>query len=235
MMMEALIGPVIHDLSISKLIREGYLAKPKIYFIAMPYTVNTEENYATLYKIIQQSPLRNQTIAEIAFKFALKNKTVLLSFSKVEHLKHVYKILEKINADSGKNLIIKTITGKNTAQQKTDALKKMDNNQFNIVLSTLFGEGVDVPNLEILINCRASKSEIDAYQQLGRVIRIVKGKKPIIIDFSDYNTVRLKKANGKPVEDFFKGYASKKIRLFEAEPEFELKLIDGIEEIEEIK
>ena len=93
MMLEALIGPTIYDLSISKLIQEGYLARPKIYFLKLPYTIATNETYATSYKMIQEHTERNLTIAQIAFQFAKKQKLVLISFSKVEHLKSVYKEL----------------------------------------------------------------------------------------------------------------------------------------------
>jgi len=226
MMLEALIGQQIYDLKVSTLIKQGYLAKPKIYVIKQPYRIDKKFSFKESYDILMNNEQRNRNIAEVSYKFARKGKIVLVSFVRLDHLKQVYEILQEMN---DADLTIKKITGSNTAQQKQKAIQKMNDGEYNIVLSTLFGEGVDIPNLDVLVNPRSVKSSIDAYQQVGRVLRMVKGKIPIVVDFFDYNEYE-----DEELKDYFKKFAKSRLRLFESEPEFDVHRIDSIEEIEEI-
>lgn len=237
MMIEAMIGPLIYDLPISKLIQMGFLSKPKIYFLRQEYdsgitNMKKHDNskYIKATKAIFNQQQRNENMIKIAMKFAEKGKLVLISFAKVEHLNNVYKILKEMNT----NFKIKKVTGKDTANTKEQTINKMKEREYDIVLATLFGEGVDVENLDVLINARASKSEIDVYQQVGRVVRLSPGKKPVVIDFLDYDPA-IKDDKKKKLKDYFKSYSNKKIKLLKSEPEFEVEVIDTIEQIKELE
>lgn len=59
MEIEAFIGQKIAEISISKLIREGYLVKPKIYFIKTLCNADPRLSYDKLYKILVDNPIRN--------------------------------------------------------------------------------------------------------------------------------------------------------------------------------
>lgn len=260
MMLEALFGQKIFTIGISELIQKGYLARPKIYMFKTPYFLDKNLSYRAGYGEFIKNENKNKLIAEIAYRFGKIGKSVLISFTRVEHLKLVKKELDKINE---LNLTIKSIVGDNTATQKIDAIQSLDTKEFNIVLSTLFGEGVDVPSLDVLINARNAKSAIDAKQQTGRVIRKYKigeingieiFKEPIVIDFLDYNTFDGEVAptlfddeddiitnddfdmeNVKiEVKDFFQKYARARLKIYQSEPEFKVVIINNINEIEEI-
>lgn len=237
MMIEAMIGPRIYDISISTLIQMGYLSKPHIYFLRQEYTSGITDmkkhdntKYIKATKAIFNQQQRNENMIKIAMKFAEKGKLVLISFAKVEHLNNVYKILKEMNT----NFKIKKVTGKDTANTKEQTINKMKEREYDIVLATLFGEGVDVENLDVLINARASKSEIDVYQQVGRVVRLSPGKKPVVIDFLDYDPA-IKDDKKKKLKDYFKSYSNKKIKLLKSEPEFEVEVIDTIDQIKELE
>jgi superfamily II DNA or RNA helicase len=253
-MLEAHIGPIIYHKGISDLIKEGYLAKPKIYMIKSPYYLDKPMTYKSAYKHLMKDENKNKMIAEIAYKFAKIGKSVLLSFTRIEHLKLIYKMLENMN---DLNLTIKTVIGEDSADDKEEALIKLDTKEFNIVLSTLFGEGCDIPGLDILGNIRNSKSANDVVQQTGRALRMAEGKKPIIFDFMDYNTFDGKRKEGDllnmnddmdflnegidinedddiEVKDYFKSYSKLRYKFYKSEPEFETHIIDNIDGIEEI-
>lgn len=232
MMIEALIGPKIYHKSISELIRMGYLAKPYIYFVRVKHNSNVKLAYPSQYKILAESDERNAIIAKIAYEFAKRNKIVLISVIRLNHINRILEHLKRID-DIGFN--IKVITGKDSSQEKIRTIKKMNTGEFNIVISTLFGEGVDVPNLNVLINARASKSLIDAVQQVGRVLRPKEdGESPYVIDFYDYNP-RVKKWNHKHPDDrktdYFQRYAKRRIKAYQSESEFEVTVVDSVEDI----
>jgi superfamily II DNA or RNA helicase len=252
-MLEAHIGPIIYHKGISDLIREGYLSKPKIYMIKSPYYLDKPLTYKSAYKHIVKDENINKTIAEIAYKFAKTGKSVLISFTRIEHLKIIYKLLEEMN---NLNLTIKTVIGEDTADEKEEALLKLDTKEFNIVLSTLFGEGCDIPGLDILCNVRNSKSSNDVIQQTGRALRMSGNKRPIVIDFMLYNTFngernesdllnindinlmdgeQIDNDEDVEVKDYFKSYSKLRYKFYKSEPEFEVYIVDNINEIEEIK
>jgi superfamily II DNA or RNA helicase len=259
-MIEAHVGPIGYRKGISELIKEGYLSKPKIYMLRTPYYENNPLTYKAMYgKFIKNEEI-NKKIAEIAYKFARRNKSVLISFTRVEHLKKVYKEIKKINK---MDLVIEKIIGLNSADDKILAVKELNNKNYNIVLSTLFGEGVDCPKLDVLINCRNSKSAIDAIQQTGRALRIGDGQK-YVIDFYYYNIydgqednlIKETKINDdfdfgeedkveydendrpdeiNDVKDYFKLYSKKRLKLYKQESEFDIHVINNINEIDEIR
>lgn len=245
MMLEAHIGNIIHHVGISELIKRGYLSKPKIYMVKAPYFLDKPLTYKNAYKHFMKCEEKNKMVADIAYKFGKIGKSVLLSFTRVEHLKIVYKILKKMNTAG---LTIKKIIGANTADQKEEAMDKLNTKEYNIILSTLFGEGADIPTLDILCNVRNSKSPIDVIQQTGRALRISKDKRPIIIDFMDYNTFNgtkdlfeniFRESNQKneedvDVKDYFRSYARSRLKFYKSEEEFIVKEINNINEIEEI-
>src|SRR5271157_5003308 len=114
MMLEALIGPIIYSKSMSELIQQGYLARPKIYMVKSPYYFDKNLSYKAGYDNFIKNETKNKLIAEIAYRFAKTGKSVLISFTRIEHLKLVKKELDEINK---LNLVIKTVIGKNTADQ----------------------------------------------------------------------------------------------------------------------
>jgi superfamily II DNA or RNA helicase len=250
MMLEAHIGPIIYKKGISDLIKEGYLSKPKIYMLKIPYFLNKRLTYKAAYKQFIKSDLKNKIVAEIAYRFGRIGKSVLISFSRIEHLKLVKTELDKIN---DLDLVIETVIGNDTADFKEEAIYALNTKKYNIVLSTLFGEGIDLPRLDVLMNLRNAKSNVDCYQQTGRALRIGDGTK-YIIDFFDYNSFdgqldpKLfedvdndnfmldidEEYDRVKVKDFFKSYSKGRLAIYKSEPEFEVHMIDDINQIEEI-
>jgi superfamily II DNA or RNA helicase len=233
-MLDAYLGKIIYTKTPSELIKSGYLSKPYIYFIDCENDFNPKISYAGLYKHLVLFKKRNDIIAKCAYEFAKMGKTTLISIVRVNHAEEILKSLKEID-DVGFN--IKIITGKDSSDEKIKTIKKMNNGQYPIVISTLFGEGVDVPELSTIINCRAVKSIIDLKQQTGRALRLKKNKEnPIVIDFYDYSNkvINYNKSlveDEKKVKDYFKLYANKKMKSLKTESEFELKRVTNVEEM----
>jgi superfamily II DNA or RNA helicase len=233
-MIDAYLGKIIYTKTPSELIKAGYLAKPYIYFIDCENDFNPKVSYAGLYKHLVSFKKRNDIAARCAYEFAKMGKTTLISIVRVNHAEEILKSLKEID-DVGFN--IKIITGKDSSDEKIQTIKKMNNGQYPIVISTLFGEGVDVPELSAIINVRATKSIVDLKQQTGRTLRLKKNKEnPIVIDFYDYSNrvIDYNKSllpNERKVKDYFKSYANKKMKSLKTEPEFELKQVVDVDEM----
>jgi len=227
MEMEAFIGPIIYEISISTLIKEGFLVRPHIYFVDVPHTGVPHGNlsYTALYKRLIENKERNSIIAKCAYEFSKRGKIVLISIMRLKHIKEITRELKEID-DIGLN--VKIITGKDSTKEKIQTIKKMDKGDYDIVISTLFGEGVDIPNLGVLINARAVKSSIDALQQVGRGLRLAPNKENcVIIDFYDY----IKNKSPDQKNDYFKKFSNRRMKIYKAELEFVVKRVSDVSKV----
>jgi superfamily II DNA or RNA helicase len=54
-----------------------------------------------------------------------------------------------------------------------------------LIATNILGEGQNIPNIDVLINARLQKSEIQTFQGIGRALRKIDGKDEAIVhDFS---------------------------------------------------
>lgn len=233
-LLQGLMGPIIFKISISELIEQDHLAKPKIFFLKIDLDIDKRLSYDTAYESMIEHPKKNEAIAEMAYKLAKKDKKILISVKRIKHMDVIHSMIEEFNDG---NLVVKKISGSNKQAQKQEAIKKLNTGEYNVVVSTLFGEGVDIPNLDVLINARSLKSSIDTLQQIGRILRMGDhSSTKIYIDFAEYSS-NLSGQEGKPKEeqdptkDYMKGYAKKRIKVCKQEPAFDVNLAPDIDYI----
>jgi superfamily II DNA or RNA helicase len=162
-LIEAYLGKIIYTKTPSELINAGYLAKPYIYFIDCENDFNPKVSYAGLYKHLVSFKKRNDIAARCAYEFAKMGKTTLISIVRVAHADEILKSLKEID-DIGFN--IKIITGKDSSDEKIKTIKKMNNGQYPIVISTLFGEGVDIPCMTGDTEIKLLNGSIETLKQL---------------------------------------------------------------------
>lgn len=71
------------------------------------------------------------------------------------------------------------------SMERSEALQKLTNGELRVIFSVdMFNEGVDVPNIDIVLFLRPTESPIVFLQQLGRGLRKYKGKSYLtVLDF----------------------------------------------------
>jgi len=176
MILESLIGPVIYKISADQLIEQGYLIKPKIKFIPMPF-YDTEGTYSEVYdECVVRDVERNNKIIDI-----VKNsqaKQILVLVNRIEH------------GDILQNKIPNSIFihGSLDIDKRELYLKKFTNKDIKVLIGTasIFSEGINIPSLDVIINAAANKGSVKTIQSLGRILRLIDGKKEAIYyDFLD--------------------------------------------------
>jgi superfamily II DNA or RNA helicase len=182
LLIEGVFGNKIVDISASELIKQGYLVKPLIKFIKVPkYHETITKGYQTVYKkYIIDNPVRNEKIVNGAVKLVELGYQPLISFSRINHGKILYKEISK-------KLSCEMLSGKDSSKVREVVKKKLENREIDCVLaSTIFDIGVDLPSLSGLIVGGGGKSSVRALQRIGRIIRPLPGKKfAAVIDFAD--------------------------------------------------
>ena len=206
-LIEAVGGEKIFDLKASKLIEDGFLVKPHIYFVNVPSQRGVGKTYQEVYKnYIVENEDRNQLIKKAVDKLIAKNKKILILVVRVNHGKKILNLLK----DSYK---VEFLDGKKTSSQRLEAIKGMRRGDIDVlVASKIFDQGIDIPELDALILAGSGKSTGRALQRIGRVIRKADGKdKAIVVEFMD---------NAK----YLKSHSETRKSVYETEPEFLITL-----------
>ena len=185
---ESFLGPIIYDIEATKLIEDGFLAKPSIKILpATPptnYTPDSQTDYISTYDdFIINNDNRNNQIAEIV-KNVKKGKVLILT----KNLEHSHLLHELIPNSL-------QLEGKHSQAQREKTIKEFVNDTETSVLigTVILQTGVDIPEITHFINARGMKSEIATIQAIGRALRVTKSKtEAIIFDFYD-DTIYLSK------------------------------------------
>lgn len=184
-LLEAAFGQVIYAKSASELIRGGILCKPKIHFIEYQdplsriYPMKPKKGakpilYNTVYK---ECVVENLTFNTIVCQTAMVNvklgRITLISVKQIKHGQIIHDLMCKLYPD----IRVEFLHGKNKMTLGEDRVKNdFVNGRIQILISTLLDEGIDLPQLEAVIDAGGGRSDIKALQLTGRAIRKYPGK-----------------------------------------------------------
>lgn len=181
--LHSLIGEIVYKISAKELEEQGYLMCPRIIFYEHSQKYISGDSYAEIYQeAIVENQNRNQLIKELVKRH--KGKKCLILTSRIEH----GEIIKKMFSDS--NMSAEYVHGSTDKEERQLNFNNFKNGTLNILIGTMsiFGEGIDLPNLEIIINAAANKASVPSIQILGRVLRKSDGKTgATYFDFMDHS------------------------------------------------
>lgn len=182
-LLEAAFGKVIYTKTASELIRENMLCQPEIYFVEYKDPVMTKAfpkaakrgSHSKIYKAcVVENELFNTMVAKLALINADMGRLTLISVRQIKHGKLIYDILKKISPQTNFELL----HGQNKKELDEEKIKAdFGSGKIKILISTLFDEGVDIPEVVSIIDAGGGRSPIKALQLIGRAVRKYPGKK----------------------------------------------------------
>jgi superfamily II DNA or RNA helicase len=187
MLLTGATGPVIVDVPITELQDDGYISKSttKFYKYKVQGENGREKNWHKVYeKYIVECKQRNSLGCKIAIEHTSRGLFVMVFVEHIQHGKIIFKQLNTI----APQLKIYFLSGMNERDYISHIKKAAKNKQINILIVTrkLFGEGVDIPAVDTLINLAGGESVIVFTQMFGRGLRLNEGKERLFyIDFID--------------------------------------------------
>lgn len=174
---EAVLGQIVYKIDTKELIRQGYLCDAEVYYVDCRESKEYYVDYSSaIDNYIVHNEDRNKKIVDIA-NTELTNGTILILVSRLEH----GEILN--NMIKGSTFI----HGKLSKKKRKEIIDNISNGNIKVVIaSTIFDEGIDLPNLQTLILAGGGKSTIKVVQRTGRLLRLFPDKKKAkIYDFID--------------------------------------------------
>lgn len=196
---KSLLGVPIINVTNKQMIDRGVSAKPYIKLVPVDKPTNLEQQvgaiaqkqgvmggstadlmlYQIAYKIgVVQNQYRNNLIARLAIATAkqLNKQAVLIIVNSIEQGENICAELDQYQAEYA------FIQGKDDSDTREEALQRVRNGELKILIGTkIIDTGIDVDAFKALILCSAGKSYISLLQRIGRVLRIRKDKKKVII------------------------------------------------------
>lgn len=192
-----------NDVNASKLIDLGYLVPCNINIVTVNGTIKGK-NYQKVYNEgIVNNENRNRKIVNIAYNmYKRRHSKTLILIKLVEHgeilLEKIKKVIPQktfeveVENKSGKLVKqevsnIEFLSGKDDLIRRKAVLAAAREGKVDILIgSTIADEGLDVPALDTLILAGGGRSSTRAFQRIGRVLRLYKGKtRATVFDFDD--------------------------------------------------
>ena len=208
LLLEAVCGKIIAEVSPTELIKGNYLVKPTIHFVEIPeYKGTISPQYQSIYKsYIVENDVRNNKITQIAEKLIKNNRKVLILVKNIKHGELLYDKLQK-------QYVVYFVKGDVDSDERNKIRQNFIKGKIELIIATaIYDQGVDIPNIDALILAGSGKSSGRALQRIGRVIRTAPNKKDaIVIDFLD---------NAKYVLE----HSKKRMDVYKKESGFEVKL-----------
>lgn len=177
LMLKGALGAFTIKLDVSDMVEAGYLAHPTIYILNVPpMTFPRRAKFADVYRTyVVDNGVRNKLIVDTVRHWSSKGKSVYVHVKQIRHGELLHQALPGSF----------WIHGKHKLAVRRAAIDNYSKNG-GVMISTLLGEGVDIPSMDVLVLACGGVSEVFVRQLIGRVLRITADKKTVaIVDFND--------------------------------------------------
>jgi superfamily II DNA or RNA helicase len=190
-MLESVFGKIIVDKNIKQMVEKGILSIPKIYMYKFRHNKLYFDWHTAKSFGIADNDSRNDLIAYIALQGAKKDKQILIHTDRVKTQgQYLYNRLKSHGACFAH--------GGTSKEDRKHIRQRFLSGELKILIGTIFGEGVDFPDLDCIINASGGLLEKNTLQRLGRALRKGTDKTHGVIidiyDIVDPRTGAIKKA-----------------------------------------
>lgn len=197
-------GQLVVNVTSRSLIDSGSLADPVLFMVSNPADEpigkNDIANWTKISQVRLESDHRTNLVVESAkfFHYANRKSLILVRTrrwaEKMLRLLYESELGDYARASFGGG-VFEGYDGNGIFIDKEDVFKKFNNGEHTILIGTShLYEGVDVPNLDVIILAYGGRGERLQVQGIGRVLRKTKsGKYAYIVDFTDDKDIVLSK------------------------------------------
>lgn len=181
--LKAVTGPILHRVSMKQLFDLGLLVPPNIviYPVDQPESGSwAKYGWQTVYtKLIAENLYRNQGIADLVKQGVERGMRVLVDTGRHSQMRA---LVEYVKA---RGISCAAISGKTPKDARKHILSKFNSGELMSLVGTVLGEGVDIPELEMVINAEGLQSKKAGIQRMRNLTPAEGKESAIFIDFAD--------------------------------------------------
>ena len=172
-------GEIFYSLPAKEAVKDGWLTEPFVITVDPNFPpLHDEEQYIDSYRDgIVEHVKRNRLIAAIAQGTSEEwNVPTLILVQWIEHGRNIRRALREIDVRA------EFISGQASTEERLAIMEALRDGRIKCVISTtIFDEGVDVPEIGALILAGGGKAPHKVIQRIGRGLRVVEGKEYLAV------------------------------------------------------
>lgn len=205
-------GPIVYDLDVNRLIDMGFLVRPSVQLIKVPKApeVNGVYNEARSQGIIKHEWRNNRIVAEVRRLAGEGIKSLVV----VQELAHVSLLVEMME---GADIRVGKVIGQTSTKRREAIIESYIAGELDVIIGTVFGEGVDIPAIQAVLNAEGGASR-KACLQRNRQLTPIPGvpiaeQRAILIDFMDLHN------------KYLADHSLERIRLYREQGAFDIEVV----------
>lgn len=191
--LEGSTGPMLVDISSSLLVSQGKLAKPTVEMVdvtkpSLPEGLDFHDIYTL--GIVRNLHFHRLLVSKVA-AFVKAKKQVLVLVTRIDHGNA---LSAEMNLVRRKPIAHAFVHGKTDIEVLKARVEEFKAGKLPVLIaSPIFGEGTDIPNIDVLVVADGGKSVIKTVQKAGRAMRPKKGRENVcrLVDFRHYTHGKL--------------------------------------------
>lgn len=208
--LRGLCGPILYDASISDLIGAGFLIRPTIrfHYHNAPKMPGSRWSAALYDAGIVHCAERNEVIVRVVVEEARAGRRVLVDVARIAHCQLLAAEIQRWLPYG----TVEILRGDTSKADRERALYRYRKGDVRVIVGTIMGEGVDVPEMEVVVNAEAGKARVSTIQRL-RNLTIADGKLgALVVEMVDDHHPVLRR------------WTRERVRIYQTEPSFRLEL-----------
>ncbi len=206
--LKASTGPIRHSETMSAMIRGGYLLAPdvRLHKVEEPDLSGWEWSRKLKDAGVYLNRSRNWLVAELASEHARAGRKVLVVSKSLAQVKRLHDLIRE--ADTTCEVMI----GTTPAPERRHLIGQFVAGGLSVIVGTVFGEGVDIPECEVVINADGGRDKKATVQRM-RCLTPCPGKQGAFVeDFIDMTN------------NYLAGHALERLKVYREEPEFKVEI-----------
>lgn len=179
--LRACTGDMLIDISVSDLIEQGYLVRPDVRVIPIRTPDLGKRGWSNkLYRAaLVLNPDRNRRIVEETRSLVRDGMKPVVISNRLVQVDELCRLMQLVG------LRFARVVGENSQDQRERAIRDLVEGRIDVLIGTIFGEGIDIPEVDAIVNAEGGAGVKATYQRL-RCLTPHRGKtRAVVVDFVD--------------------------------------------------
>jgi superfamily II DNA or RNA helicase len=179
--MEAVIGPIRHEITQGDLRTASVLVVPRVEFVRTAFEYQYADDWVDMISALVSDAGRNELICRLILQLLDGGRRVLALSQRVGHCEALHRAVESSRPGAAA-LAVGT-----RKRERVDWIRRIASGEARALFATqLADEGLDAPVLDAVVLMTPQRSGGRTIQRAGRVLRALDGKpQPLVIDLVD--------------------------------------------------
>lgn len=194
--LRAVTGPILHRVSMKQLMDAGFLVQPQIlmYPIDKPNLGERVSWQRALDKLLVNNQYRNAAITDLVEDGTSQGRRVLVDTGRKDQMRAVHEMLK------ARRVRVRMIHGQTPSMERQNILAAFREGSIQALVGTVLGEGVDIPELDMVVNAEGQKSKEAAIQRMRNLTASEGKQEALFIDFADLTHPKLREHSRQRME-----------------------------------